>query len=99
MPAFLVPADSPSEELFTLGNIAAELELEPRRANLLDNADGQDDLAPDAPNGAAALKGCAHISYVVKRVRGLSAGPKKVAGKSGVRLTSAVHGMSYSILF
>ena len=54
MPAILVPADSPSEELFTLGNIAAELELEPRRANLLDDADGQDDLAPDAPNGAAA---------------------------------------------
>jgi hypothetical protein len=54
MPAILVPADSPSEELFTLGNIAAELELEPRRANLLDDADGQDDLAPDAANGAAA---------------------------------------------
>jgi hypothetical protein len=31
----LAPADSQSEEQFTLGNVAAELELEPRRANLL----------------------------------------------------------------
>ncbi len=60
MPAILAPADSPSEEQFTLGNVAAELELEPRRANLLgafddaDDANGQDDLAPDAADGAAA---------------------------------------------
>ncbi len=60
MPAILAPADSPSEEQLTLGNIAAELELEPRRANLLgafddaDDADGQDYLAPDAADGAAA---------------------------------------------
>ena len=44
MPAVLAPANSPSEEQFTLGNVAAELELEPRRANLLgafdDAADG-----------------------------------------------------------
>ena len=59
MPAVLAPADSPSEEQFTLGNVAAELDLEPRRANLLgafndaDNADGQDDLAPDAADAAA----------------------------------------------
>ena len=60
MPSILAPADSPSEEQFTLGSIAAELELEPRRANLLgafddaDDANGQDDLAPDAADGAAA---------------------------------------------
>jgi hypothetical protein len=60
MPAVLAPADSPSEDQFTLGNVSAELELEPRRANLLgasddaDDADGQDDLAPDAADGAAA---------------------------------------------
>ena len=64
MPAILAPADSPSEEQFTLGNVAAELELEPRRANLLgafedaadghaDEADGQDEPA-DAADGAAA---------------------------------------------
>ena len=64
MPAILAPADSPSEEHFTLGNVAAELELEPRRANLLgafddaadgpaDQADGQDEPA-DAADGAAA---------------------------------------------
>ena len=57
MPAILAPADSPSEEQFTLGNVAAELELEPRRANLLgafdDAADGQDEPA-DAADGAAA---------------------------------------------
>ena len=64
MPAVLAPADSPSEEQFTLGNVAAELELEPRRANLLgafddaadgpaDEADGQDEPA-DAADGAAA---------------------------------------------
>ena len=64
MPAILAPANSPSEEQLTLGNIAAELELEPRRANLLgafedaadghaDEADGQDEPA-DAADGAAA---------------------------------------------
>ena len=64
MPAILAPADSPSEEQFTLGNVAAELELEPRRANLLgafddaadgpaDEADGQDEPA-DAADGTAA---------------------------------------------
>ena len=64
MPAVLGPADSPSEEQFTLGNVAAELELEPRRANLLgafddaadgpaDEADGQDEPA-DAADGDAA---------------------------------------------
>jgi len=58
--SILAPADSPSEEQFMLGNVAAELELEPRRTNLLgafddaDDADGQDDLAPDAADGAAA---------------------------------------------
>ena len=35
MPANLAPADLPSEEQFTFGNFTAELELEPRRANLL----------------------------------------------------------------
>ena len=60
MPAVLAPAESPSKERFTLGNVAAELELEPRRTYLLgasddaDDADGQDDLAPDAADGAAA---------------------------------------------
>jgi hypothetical protein len=29
------PEFTPSEEKFTLGDVAAELELEPRRANLL----------------------------------------------------------------
>ena len=66
MPVILAPADSPSEEQFTLGNVAAELELElePRRANLLgafddavdgpdDEADGQDEPF-DAADGAAA---------------------------------------------
>ena len=64
MPSILAPADSPSEEQFTLGNVAVELELEPRRANLLgafddaadgpaDQADGQDEPA-DAADGAAA---------------------------------------------
>ena len=64
MSAVLAPADSPLEEQFTLGNVAAELELEPRRANLLgafddaadgpaDAADGQDEPA-DAADGAAA---------------------------------------------
>ena len=63
MPAILAPADSPSEEQLTLGNIAAELELEPRRANLLgafddaDDADGQDYLAPDAPTAPPRKKG------------------------------------------
>jgi hypothetical protein len=62
MPTILAPTDSPSDEQFTLGNVAAELELEPRRANLLgafddvtdgfvDEADGQDEPADD---GAAA---------------------------------------------
>jgi hypothetical protein len=64
MPVILAPADSPSEEQFTLGNVAAEFELEPRRANLLgtfdDAADGPDDEADgqdepfDAADGAAA---------------------------------------------
>jgi hypothetical protein len=63
MPVILAPADSPSEEQFTLGNVATELELELRRANLLgafddaddgpdDEADGQDepfDARPTAP--------------------------------------------------
>ncbi len=64
MPVILAPADSPSEEQFTLGNVATELELEPRRANLLgafddaddgpnDEADGQDEPF-DAADGAAA---------------------------------------------
>ena len=63
MPAVLAPSDSPSEEQFTLGNVATEIELEPRRANLLgafdDDADrpadeaGQDEPA-DAADGAAA---------------------------------------------
>ena len=70
MPSILAPADSPSEEQFTLGNVAVELELEPRRANLLgaddvadgpDEADEQDEPADgaDAPaaDGAAAGKG------------------------------------------
>jgi hypothetical protein len=63
MPAILAPADSPSEEQFKVGNVAVELELEPRRANLLgavddaadgpaDEADGQDEPA-DAADGAA----------------------------------------------
>ena len=47
MPSILAPADSPSEEQFTLGNVAVELELEPRRANLL----GADDVA-DGPDEA-----------------------------------------------
>ena len=57
MPAILAPADSPSEEQFTLGNVAAELELEPRRANLLgafnDAADDDEDEPTEAPGGAA----------------------------------------------
>ena len=64
MPSILAPADSPSEEQFTLGNVAVELELEPRRANLLgafddaangpaDEAVGQDEPAV-AADGAAA---------------------------------------------
>jgi hypothetical protein len=64
MPTILAPADSPSEEQFTLGNVTAELELEPHRANLLgafedaaggpaDEADKQDEPA-DAADGAAA---------------------------------------------
>ena len=58
MPAILAPADSPSEEQFKLGNVAAELELEPRGSNLLgafdaadgpaDEADGQDEPADAA---------------------------------------------------
>ena len=35
IPEILAPADSPSDEQLTLGDVAAELELEPRRANLL----------------------------------------------------------------
>ena len=35
MPAILAPVDSPSEEQFTLSNVATELELEPRRTNLI----------------------------------------------------------------
>ena len=64
MPANLAPPDSPSEEQFTLGTVAVELELEPRRANLHsafddaaegpDEADGQDEPADDAADGAAA---------------------------------------------
>ena len=64
MPVILAPTDSPSEEQFTLGNVATELELEPRRANLLgafdDAVDGPDDEAygqdepADAVNGGAA---------------------------------------------
>ena len=64
MPALFAPADSPTETQFTLGNVAAELELEPRRANLLgafdDAADGPADEANGldeptvAPDGAAA---------------------------------------------
>ena len=85
IPTVLALADSPSEEQFTLGNVAAELDLEPRRANLLgafddaadgpaaDEADGQDEPA-NAADGAAAGKGCAHICYAVKRVRDSSVG-------------------------
>ena len=60
----LAPADASSEEQFTLGNVAAELELEPRRATLrgafADSVDGPDDEADgqdepfDAADGAAA---------------------------------------------
>ena len=46
MPAILAPADSPSEKQFALGNVAAELELEPRRANVL----GAFDDAADGPS-------------------------------------------------
>jgi len=57
MPVSLAPADSPSEEQFTLGKIAAEFELEPRRPNLFDafndadDFDGQDEPL-DVPDGA-----------------------------------------------
>ena len=34
MPGILAPADSPPEGEFMLGNVAVELELEPRRVNL-----------------------------------------------------------------
>ena len=34
MPGILAPADSPPKEEFMLGNVAVELELEPRRVNL-----------------------------------------------------------------
>ena len=44
MPEILAPDDSPSEEQFTLGNVATELELEPRRASVLGTFD-------DAPTG------------------------------------------------
>ena len=61
MPAILAPNDLPSEEQFTFGNVTAELELEPRRANLLGAfdvatdgpADGRDEPA-DAADGSAA---------------------------------------------
>jgi len=57
MPTILAPADSLSEEQFTLGKVAAELELEPRRANLLgafnDAADDDEDEPTEAPGGAA----------------------------------------------
>jgi hypothetical protein len=45
MPVILAPDDSPSEERFTLGNVATELELEPRRAYVLGTFDG----APKGP--------------------------------------------------
>ena len=61
MPVILAPADSPSEEQFTLGNVAAEFELEPRRANLLgtfdDAADGPDDEAYGQDELADAVDG------------------------------------------
>ena len=64
LPVIPATIDPPSEEQFTLGNVATELELEPRRANLLgafddaadgpaDEADGHDEHA-DAADGAAA---------------------------------------------
>ena len=68
MPVSLAPADSPSEEQFTLGNIAAEFELEPRRPNLFDafndgdDFDGQDDPL-DVPAAGVRLNG-----FVSKRV-------------------------------
>ena len=64
LPVIPATIDPPSEEQFTLGNVVAELELEPRRANLLgafdDAADGPDDEADgqgdpfDSADGAAA---------------------------------------------
>ena len=74
----LAPADSPSEEQFTLGNVATELELEPRRANLLgafddavdgpdDEADGQDepfDAADGAAVGQASRSPLTHHSVI-----------------------------------
>ena len=58
MPVSLAPADPPSEEQFTLSNIATEFELEPRRPNLFDafndanDFDGQDEPL-DVPDDAA----------------------------------------------
>jgi hypothetical protein len=68
--------DSPSEEQFTLDNIAAELELEPRRANLFgaiddaadgpaDEADGQDE-PPTRPTAPPREKGVRFIGLSLK---------------------------------
>ena len=68
----LAPADSPSEEQFTLGNVAVELELEPRRANLLgvfddaadgpaDEAGGQDEPADAADGGRPGGGSCMSV--------------------------------------
>ena len=70
MPVSLAPADLPSEEQFTLGNIAAEFELEPRRPNLFDafndadDFDGQDEPL-DVPDAAVGVR---LNGFVSKRV-------------------------------
>ena len=60
MPVILAPADSPSEQQFTLGNVVAELEAEPRRADLLGAFD-------DADRGSDNAS--ASTTFVMRRAR------------------------------
>ena len=94
--------DSPTEEQFTLGNIAAELELEPRRANLFgaiddaadgpaDEADGQDE-PPTRPTAPPREKGVRFHCFVSERGYATSVAPKKVWPREGGYLNSVLDG-------
>ena len=109
MPAVLAPADSPSEEQFTLGNVAAELELEPRRANLFgaiddaadgpaDEADGQDE-PPTRPTAPPREKGVRFHCFVSERGYATSVAPKKVWPREGGYLNSVLDGRDLQFLY
>ena len=94
LPVILAPADSPSEEQFTLGNVTAELELEPRRANLLgafddavdgpdDEADGQEMSPSRRPTAPPREKGVRFHCFLSERGYAILVAPSKGTGRRG----------------